>query len=143
MTNRICRHDISDGPTRYATTLFKWANDEWYDDQLTEAEEAFIVGTYSIPDSRGGTYTVSWWPPVSVFEDARAGENYGFWSDYNESGFVAREARIFEGKAKPLSRQEWKAQLRGLPQVRRWKASLKDRSEEYIAEHGSKEYESS
>lgn len=126
--------DALNGPSGRDTVQVEWNEDYWGDDRLTAIEEAIIVGTYNVDNGRGGFNQVSWWPPVDLYEGERCGENYGCWTDYNETGFLEREERIRRGEAKPLSRQDWKRKLHGISQTRQWKKHLQKRSEAYIRE---------
>lgn len=125
--------DALEGPSKNHSLELKWAGMKLVDDMLTAVDEDIIVGTYLVDDGRGGTYTVSWWPPADMF-DASLGENYEYWTDWNEVGFLERQKKIRAGLAVPLTRQEWKGKLKGLKQTKVWKGLLHQRSEMFIQE---------
>lgn len=134
---RLCSHHvrmdhIMEGPSSSSLLQFTHDNIYYYDDRLTRSEEQMIVGSYSVPDSRGGRMLISWWPPPDLWDDPRTGENYTFWTEYNERYYQDRLQSIREGKAKPLSRGNWMRMIRGTKQTRRWNQVLAKRSEAYI-----------
>lgn len=130
--------DAMEGPTSKHNLEVEYAGRRYIDDKLTPTDEAIIVGTYIVDDGRGGSTTMSWWPPADMF-DANTGENYEYWTDFNEVGFVARENLIKAGKAGPLTRAQWKAKLKGIPQTRVWKDLLHRRSEVFIRDEIDRE----
>lgn len=133
-SNVIRLEDITDGPTKTAQMRFEHGGTLYYDDELTSTEVLMIIGTYDILEE-GTNYSarVSWWPPPDLWDEESTGENYGVWSEYNEAGYHARLRKIREGTAKPLSRSEWKKQIRGIGPCQKWRKSLQARSELALA----------
>lgn len=131
--NTIRVDDVLDGPSKTSLLRFEHEGFLYYDDQLTASEILLIIGSYELWDNHTVPTTVSWWPPPDLWDDASCGENYGVWTDWNESGYHARLRKIREGTARPLNRGDWKKQLRGAAHPRKWRASLHKRAEGHLS----------
>ncbi|TFK53464.1 hypothetical protein OE88DRAFT_1626000 [Heliocybe sulcata] len=111
------------GPSEYAMQLghvevlgAASAEEEWYEDHITEEEEGCLIGKYLIctRESASGVKQVaelSWWPKEGVWGAGRLGAG-GYWTTEAEVWYKERLQLIHEDKAAPLSQTQWRDKLR-------------------------------
>lgn len=67
----------------------------------------------------------SWWPPTDIWHKYY---HYPFWTDTMERTFQHRLSVIATGNAYPLTRKEWKKQLRPQGTTRRFQDKIDELS---------------
>lgn len=74
----------------------------------------------------------SWWPLYTTYELVKTGENYGRWTQISELEHRKWLAQIEDGRAQPLSANEWRDRLRGRKEVRKLKEATQTFSEAFL-----------
>ncbi|KAI0086279.1 hypothetical protein BDY19DRAFT_895211 [Irpex rosettiformis] len=94
-------HLISLGGQRFAETV------------LSQQDRYILVGVYRVltenPKQNSASIT-SWWPTQETWKDS--GYNTGYWSHAAEVWYRRRIQLIEDGKAEPLTSNEWRNTLR-------------------------------
>lgn len=111
IVDQLCpfyRTEIIDGPTQVAHSrtgprvVFRRGESQYVDDDLTQAEIAFITGDYD------GS---SWWPTDSDWCGRSFG--YGFWAPRAESWFRTRRAGYMtDASQQPMPKEKWRSTLK-------------------------------
>ncbi|KAH9475823.1 hypothetical protein JR316_0011383 [Psilocybe cubensis] len=106
------------------------------DDGLTEHDIAIIIGSYSLmTDFKNQVGVKSWFPPPAVWNEIdRNGIGWLEWTERNEYWYQTRLELIRNGKAQPLTLQDWKSLLKNKP-VRVLRESVRARSAAFVHEH--------
>ncbi|CAA7258489.1 unnamed protein product [Cyclocybe aegerita] len=103
----------------------------YWDDDLTGEEIACLCGTYCLYTGRGEQKTtVSWFPPPDIWE--KQGYGWPGWTEFDEGFFQQWMADIREGKAKPLSRQDWGRKVHGIKNTRMMLKNNRERAKAYV-----------
>lgn len=118
----------SEGAYKGSQKIFSDGKTLFVDDNLSEEAMDLICGTYRVETGRGCKHQpriryktvtnttsaqvamVSWFPRSRQWETS--GLHVGFWNKDCEEFYLKRRAAILEGKAVPLSGNEWRTQLR-------------------------------
>ncbi|KAH9477530.1 hypothetical protein JR316_0009750 [Psilocybe cubensis] len=105
-------------------------------DGLTEHDIAIIIGSYSLmTDFKNQVGVKSWFPPPAVWNEIdRNGIEWLEWTERNEYWYQTRLELIRNGKAQPLTLQDWKSLLKNKP-VRVLRESVQARSAAFVHEH--------
>ncbi|TFK54272.1 hypothetical protein OE88DRAFT_1171511 [Heliocybe sulcata] len=116
--NRACM-----GPDEYAMRIghvqvlgTASAEEEWYEDHITEEEEGCLIGKYLICTRKSASglqqvAEVSWFPKENVWLAGRLG-SAGYWTTEAEAWYRERLRLIHEDSAPPLSQTQWRDKLR-------------------------------
>ncbi|KAJ3492525.1 hypothetical protein NLJ89_g11215 [Agrocybe chaxingu] len=107
----------------------------YWDDELSEDDVACLCGTYRMYTGRGEqTKVVSWFPYPEDWEGS--GHDWMVWTERDEWWFKTHLTLIWNpGQQKtrtPMTRQEWRAAVRGVGRSRKVVRMNNERAERYV-----------
>jgi len=124
------------GPTMHAHEFGDLVTDpagkQFVDDALSEDEMDLLCGKYVIYTGQGiQTSFKWWWPPHSTW--VKGSLFVGYWTPQCERWYQDRLQIIQAGKAQPLTRNEWKANLRRSHHTRPFVEAVEVAASNYFA----------
>ncbi|KAH6913214.1 hypothetical protein BKA70DRAFT_1053559, partial [Coprinopsis sp. MPI-PUGE-AT-0042] len=132
---------VLEGPTGCpgVSITHPFSSEQLVDDALTKVEQGLIVGAYVCYTGHGPKQVCikSWWPLPETLEWA---EDYGHCSGYSKRWFQDHLALINAGKAKPLSKAQWRDELRGQTETRLIRTNMEKQAHTFIETQSPKSF---
>jgi hypothetical protein len=132
-----CRLGIAlQGPSSFAQECGDLVADpsgmQFVDDSLSEEEMDLICGKYVVYTGQGCQTSFKWWwPPHSTWVTGSL--HVGYWTLQCEEWYQRRLRAIKAGNAQPLSRTDWKANLRRSHHVRPFVEAIEAAATNYFS----------